>query len=430
MRTATWILILVLPALSGCLSDDDQKPLPPPVDDPDRTVLWREAVDLGSRARVGAFGTSCQDSLVDGDCGLGEPSVEVDRAGTIYVSGVCCLTVAPPVYVSRDGGETFQELTTPGGLRESFGIEGDFAVDAVGRIYYADIELAGTFQVTVWDKDGNFIRHTKWPAPPLVDRDWIRAEGDGAVYYIYNTGRETLVYKSTDAAATFTAIPTYMASYPLGNAAIQPDVELCIVGGNSGGYRQADCSRDGGDTWSIETTTAPAGGNFPVPAYDEAGNLYVASGADLAISVARRDPDGTWNAAVPVSPPGGHHRLPWLAAGGPGKVAVAWYGTPDNTVSATSEWFLHVATSYNANSDPANVTWDVQVAVDEPVITGDLGRSLLDFLQVDIGPDGAIHVAYSSLPSGGGNEEQLRYVRSEANPELAMTHYFWGPPVS
>lgn len=410
----------------------------PPQDDPDPTTRipvleFRHALDLATRAGVldgtvpaGAFGTSCQDSLDDGDCGLGEPQVEVDGAGTIYVSGVCCLTVSPPVLVSRDGGETFAPLETPTGVREAFGIEGDFAIDATGRVYFSDIEFAATFQVTAWGPDGTFLRHTKWPAPPLVDRDWVRAEGDGTVYYVYNTGSSTNVYKSVDAAQTFTPVPLHTSSFGLGNAAIWPGHELCVVGGSgTGGGRLADCSTDGGLSWSLEETTAPAGGNFPVPVFDEAGTLFVASGADDEISVAWRD--DTWRPAVVVSP-AGHHRMPWAAAGAAGAVAVAWYGTPDDDIGPDSEWFLYVAATRDATAAEPDWSW-VQADVD-PVFVGALGRDLLDFLQVDIGPDGAIHVAYADqhpVKGNDGNEEHLRYVRSEPDAAMAMTAYWYGP---
>lgn len=432
---------LIIVALAGCLSDDGGADEGKDLLAGKPALQFRPALDLGTKAGVadgllpaGALGTSCQDSLDDGDCGLGEPSIEVDGAGTIYVSGVCCLTVSPPVLVSRDGGQTFSTLDTPTGVREAFGIEGDFAIDEVGRIYYSDIEFAATFQVTVWEADGTFLHHTKWPAPPIVDRDWIRAEGDGTAYYVYNTGASTNVYKSTDAGQTWSPAPLHTSAFGLGNAAIWPGNELCIVGGSGpGGNRLADCSPDGGLSWTVEETSAPAGGNFPVPVFDEAGNLYVGSGSDDVISYGWRDTDGDWHDATVVSPDG-HHRMPWTAAGAEGALAFAWYGTPDETIGADSEWFVYVAASRDARTvgrdgEPRTPQWDVVKASDDPVFVGVLGRDLLDFLQIDIGPDGALHVAFSDahgFEGPDGNEEHLRYVRSEASP-LAMTDFWWGP---
>ncbi|MEA3136906.1 MAG: hypothetical protein QOC71_1187, partial [Thermoplasmata archaeon] len=163
----------------------------------------------------------------------------------------------------------------------------------------------------------------------------------------------------------------------------------------------------------------------PVAAFDEAGAMFGAGGSDDELFVARRDPDGTWNEAVKVSP-AGHHRMPWFATGtAAGTAALCWYGTPDAEITAASEWFVHVAHSLGNGE---NGTWQVAIADTEPVFVGALGRDLLDFFQCEAGPDGAIHVAYSKLrPSEGGPEEQLQYVRSEPNPALAATKFPWGP---
>lgn len=421
------LLALLIPAFAGCLNESGSLANDPGAMADGDDLRFRPFVDLGSAQRPGAFGTNCQDSLVDGDCGLGEPQVELDAAGTIYVSGVCCLTVPPPVYVSRDGGATFTDLSTTTQVREQFGIEGDFAVDGEGRLYFADIEFAATFQVSVWDKDGAFLHHTKWPAVPIVDRDWIRAEGDGRLYYVYNTGTSTNVYTSTDTGRTWSPAPVHTAPFGLGMAVKGNAVgELWVIGGGGGGSPEgADVTRDGGLTWTHEATTIPSGGSFPVAAFDEAGGLFGAGAVDDSIRVARRDADGTWNEVVQVSPTG-HHRMPWFATGtAAGTAALCWYGTPDETIGTASEWFVHVGHSLGNGE---NGTWHVEIADTEPVFVGELGRDLLDFFQCEVGPDGAMHIAYSKLrPSEGGPEEQLQYVRSEPNAALAATKFPWGP---
>jgi hypothetical protein len=424
VRSLVVLPLLLAAAFAGCLDDEDEGRT---IDEGGVLPLlrFRPAIDLGSAERPGAFGTNCQDSLVDGDCGLGEPQVEVDSLGTIYVSGVCCLTVPPPVYVSRDGGETFTDLATDTGVREALGIEGDFAIDAHGRIYFADIEFAATFQVTAWEQDGTFLHHTKWPAPPLVDRDWIRAEGDGRLYYVYNTGTSTNVYTSTDRGVTWSPVFVHASPFGLGMAVKGPAMgELWILGGGDD-MLLADVTYDGGLTWALEDTTIPSGGNFPVGAFDGAGSLFAAGSPDATIQVARRDADGTWHPAVQVSPPG-HHRMPWFATGSAAATAaLCWYGTDDAEVGPASEWHVRAAWSLG-NGEPA--TWRSVIADPEPVFVGVLGRELLDFFQCELGPDGAMHVAYSKLrASEGGPEEQLHYVRSEPAPELAAADFPYGP---
>lgn len=426
MRALVVVLLLLL---AGCLQSNDGGDTdtggagPAVVTGP---FVFRDPIDLGSevgRGGVGAVGTNCQDSVDDGDCGLGEPTMEVDSRGDIYVSAVCCLTVAPPVLVSRDGGATFQDLPTPAGVREAFGIEGDFAIDDTGRVYFADIEFAASFQMSVWEPDGTFVRHMKWPAVPIVDRDWIRAEGDGTLYYVYNavtTG--TNVYKSTDAGMTWSPQPLFQAPFGLGNAVAGPvDGELWVIGGGSGGFTVGEVTRDGGLTWSEEVTTIPNGGGFPVGFFDEAGRMYGVGNPDDTIVVATRDPSGTWLPGVTVSGVG-HHRMPWIAAGAAGASVVAWYGTNATEITGETEWFLHVALTLDAGA-----TWTTRIADASPVLIGDLQRQLLDFFQVEVGPDGTIHVAYSAQGATEEPEEQLHYVRSEPIPALAPTRYFNGP---
>lgn len=393
-------------------------------------LKFRPVVDLGSRAYPAAVGTSCQDLQEDrdGDCGLGEPSIEVDALGQIYVTGVCCIGSAPPMYVSRDDGATFQELLTPTGVREAFGIEADLAIDGNGVFYMADIELAGSFQITAWDHKGNFLRHMKWPAPPLVDRDWLRADGDGNLYFVYNTGTQTNVYTSTDGGQTWSPAPVFSAPYGLGNAVKGVrEGELWILS-PGGERRRADYTLDGGATWKTETTSSPSGPNgFATGAMDEAGSLYVNGYRQDQVFVTRRSPQGVWGEPQQVTPNFGHHQDAWIAAGGPGKVAVSWYGTLDE--NRDSNWYLFSAVSLNA--DQPTPTWQIAIADPEPVSVGEIGRKLLDFQQIEIGPDGSLHIAYSKLrPSADNGEERLQYVHSEPTLPLAATKYLLGPASS
>jgi hypothetical protein len=303
-------------------------------------------------------------------------------------------------------------------------VEGDFAIDAKGTVYFSDIEVAASFQVTAWDKAGTFLRHTKWPAKPIVDRDWIRAEGDGKLYYVYNTGTTTEVYTSKDGGATWSPQSVFSAPYGLGNAVrgIHPG-ELWMLGGQAGKIR-ADYTLDGGATWKTEATPVARGTAFPVGAFDESGRLFVVTQEKDRIFVTQRTATGSWDPSVEISPSVGHHRMPWIAAGGGGKVAVAWYGTLEESDKA--QWFLFVAATLDGQEVVPH--WQVAIADPEPILVGDLQRQLLDFLQVEIGPDGAIHVAYAKLrASEQYNEEKLHYVRSEPTLPLAALKYLNGP---
>lgn len=365
-------------------------------------------------------------------CGLSEAVVEVAGDGTLYASGTCCVGKAPPVWASRDGGASWEELTTPG-VREAIGIEGDFAVDDAGNLYFTDI-LLGAMWMTSWDKDGAWRHSTPVPLKPLVDRPWVRAGADDVVYYLYNTGFSTEFHVSTDGGRTFPPVALHSFPAPLGTLGQGPERDhLWVV---AGGMLYE--STDGGASWSDgEDVPVPedakddeSGWNFHVPVVDEAGRVLV--GADVGSSetgyrvyAAVRETDGTWTTTV-VSPPGGTHFMPWPAAGRDGGFVLAWYGTDDaaagpDDVPADAAWFVFLASSADAGR-----SWQSVRADPAPVLQGPMNRRLLDFLQVDVGPDGAAHVVYSRNVDGT-NAERMLYARTTVGLGLAPLAYPNGP---
>lgn len=89
-----------------------------------------------------------------------------------------------------------------------------------------------------------------------------------------------------------------------------------------------------------------------------------------------------------------------------------------------AEWFLYTAVSRDATGP--NATFEIDQPDPELVHTGPMNRKLLDFLQVDIGPDGGVHVAYAQ-DRGGEPDEATMYLRSDALAQLAPTAYPNGP---
>lgn len=372
-------------------------------------------------------------------CGLSEPVVEVAGDGSIYASGTCCVGKAPPVWVSRDGGASWIELETPG-VREATGIEGDFAIDEAGNVYFTDI-LLGAMWLTSWDKDGQWRHTVPVPLKPLVDRPWVRAGAANVVYFLYNTGASTNFHVSTDGGRTFDPRPLKEFGSALGNLGQGPERDhLWVVAGG-----KLHESTDGGRTWSEgeaipkpdEDGAEPDGqgmGRRDVPVVDEAGRVLVTYShgtkeTGFAIYAAVREPDGTWREPVAVSPLGGTHFQPWPAAGRDGGFVVAWYGTddeaaqPDDFADAT-RLFVHLAASRDGGA-----TWQAARADPEPVLEGPVLRRLLDFLQVDVGPDGAAHVVYANNLDGSRAERTL-YARTTIGLDLAPLAFPNGPHAS
>jgi hypothetical protein len=428
--------VVTLAALAGAVLPDDADPV----------LRFLEPLLLG-RAYLLDDPATCAVS----NCGASEPSVEVAGDGTVYATGVCCVGKSPPIWVSRDGGATFQELEGDA-LREGFGIEGDFAVDDAGNMYFSDISLASTY-FSSWDKDGKH-RHTTpaWPFQPLVDRPWVRADAEDHVVFAYNTGTSTVVATSDDGARTWTQ--RYEAPANLGALGQGPERTTYWLAAGGGLHT----SKDAGVTWEDAGAIpkpSDEGGQYQayeVPVVDEAGNVWVVydwqdttevecettgpiflleqttcTPAPYHVYAARLDPAGEWHGPFRVSPEAGTHVHPWAAAGRDGTLVVAWYGAPDaenGTVEDADEWFIHVGVTLDGAAE--SPLWQRARADPAPVLAGPMNRRLLDFVQVDVAPDGALHLVYAKA-EGDAPDEATWYVRSTVGLALAPAVYPNGP---
>lgn len=363
-------------------------------------------------------------------CGLSEPVLENAPGDVVYASSTCCVGGSPPVWVSRDAGATWDTLDTPG-VREAVGIEGDFAVDAAGNVYFTDI-LVGALWITSWDAEGNWRHTTPVFLPPLVDRPWVRAGAEDVVYFLYNTGTATNFHVSTDGGQTFLPVPTKTFPAGLGTIAQGPELEhLWVV---AGGILYE--SMDGGATWTAgeevpmpEGASADAGGyGFQTLAVDAAGTVGVAydlgsEKTGYGIHLATRTTEGAWSVHT-VSPVNGTHVMPWVEAGPAGGFVVAWYGidseanAPD-AVAEDAPWYVFLAATHDAGA-----SWQVARADEESVLAGPMARRLLDFLQVDLDEAGAAHLVYAHNRDGS-NDERTSYVRTTIGLGLSQV-----PPVA
>jgi hypothetical protein len=368
------------------------------------------------------------------NCGASEPVIELDSEGTIYVSGVCCVGESPPIWYSEDDGNSFT-LLRGDVLRDNFGIEGDFAIDQAGNLYFSDISVASAY-ISTWDSDQEHRRTVPvGPFAPIVDRPWIRAGAEDTAFFAYNTGTSTWLYETTDGGLTWTPLKEFPGA--LGTLERGPGLEdLSVAAGG-----QIWFSDDGGETWTDpEQIPRPSEDGekfqpYDVQTIDENGNHWVVydwSKDDeeaYHVYATMRSPAGEWSEPVQVSPDEGTHHLPWGAAGKTGSLALAWYGTLDdevgpNSVDGDADWHLYTGVSVDAD------TTDPSFAVTKPdpkkVHEGPMNRKLLDFLQIEIGPEGAVHVAYAQDRNGQA-DERTEYVRSTTGLDLAHEVYPNGP---
>ena len=182
------------------------------------------------------------------------------------------------------------------------------------------------------------------------------------------------------------------------------------------------------DTVVFSDPATVNGGDFPTLTIDRAGNLFavweqapcgpcpntITGDTLLYYSVSTNQGD-RWSAPRQLPTTGLHTNVfAWPAAGDAGAVDVAWYGTaaqpafPGNgPCSVSGDWSLYMVQSLNFTS--ANPAWTAPIPASEHFVhrgsiqtlmggqTGD--RTLGDFLQLRIGPQGEANISYADSNS-------------------------------
>ena len=398
----------------------------------------------------------------------GEPSLQINDDGTIFIAGTCCVVASSPLWHSVDGGKTFKELESPGHAREfGVGAEGDLAVDHDGGVYFIDTSIAGLI-MSKWTDQGRHWEYSVQPAGPIPgfdDRPWL-AISDKALYLYINHVTHTAVYRSTDGGLTWTnQMPLAWRGNALGQpffpahiAAHEKKDTLWVSGVVSEGGQDtlgSAVSTDGGTTYTQSVVSKPQRGAFsPIftgaTAVDDAGNGYVTwsttdpKGCDVYYASSSNN-GKSWSKPVKLNKGKGCATFPWITAKGNGKVGVVWYETPatgpagaaerarrtvmgktiyngleipltfQDEVSENAKWYLHAAAVTAATKKKPQIT-SARVPTRTPVMQGPLLRELWDFLQVDIGSDGRLHIAF--VEKFNDPAPQTYYVSSKTGPRL------------
>jgi len=404
---------------------------------------------LGPATGVGApsapvFG---QRTVVDPTRSGTEPSLRIAPDGTVYVAAPCGLDNSACksglLWRSDDHGRTFQlkDMGLPLYLRGAGVGSGDseLALPANGNVVYADLWAGEVSVSTSMDRGESFlVTNPVGGAVPVVDRQWMEADGDTVYLAFQQLESGVYVVKSTDGGVTFPfvslALPrvssdglwhvgiegnlalgasheVYMV-YPMFRTGLDDPTNTLVPLFNTPARIMVAKSVDGGLTWTsslVAQVPGPVNNHFPALATDSAGNLYVAwsesradgSGADIWFS---RSLDGgqTWLAPLEVSasPQGDAHEV-WIVAGAPGKVAIAYYGTDaaasHRTGSASDDALYYARLAYSLDATSATPAFSVMDADPAPVHQGDLGRSLFDFVTVRVDPTtGRLAYVYAS----------------------------------
>jgi hypothetical protein len=400
-------------------------------------------------------GFSWQARPVANDSSFAEPSIDVDHAGNIYVTAPGGAGVQ--MWRSFDGGFTFdhQEIGSNLGGGDS---EIEFSLDDVG--YTADLEITdsavsrSTDRFDTWTQQGVGIEQ---------DRQWLAHLCEKQVFLAYHdfVAEAEFLNRSDDGGLTWDAVPTPVA--PPGSAPGGQDIgEIADQGGNTFSgpvavdQRTGDVyvvfaissaegnlttgtppygepeqivvavSHDNGHSFQLHLVKsggvgAIAGAIFPWITIDKGGNVYVSyAGRDLTTDpinvfmLYSTNHGDTWSTPYRVNTDAtGHaHIYTTISAGDAGVVDVAWYtaSTADPN-SANNDWYVDFAQVRGANTSRPQIKqsrpYPYSIHHGDICLEGilcELGgdRSLLDFFQVQVGPDGRANIAFANNGSPDG----------------------------
>lgn len=388
----------------------------------------------------GPLGTRAMPEVLVADrMGGAEPNLAVARDGTLYVSN------PGELWRSDDGGQTWGAV---GAGQLDGGGDGDIAVDDAGNVYW--LGLFGTsgaipFQVS-HDRGETWSEAVDLSNGTGNDREWIAATGDGRIATTWR-GATGLEFRfSPDGGATW---HDKVSAAPDGNQgpvlhhANRTYLAAADFGGPTGGEAllHVYISTDDGAAWtSVVAARVPqsAAGetngyitDFPVLAADSAGTLYLVYATNLGLTGSPEGPvlpgagslfgialvtsmDGglTWSSPLIVSDPSKDARMPWVAAGAPGRIAVAWYEGANSIPgeSLPDQWNVQMWHSISADQHaPQGATVRLTSMPNHlgALCTSGTGclvsdRSLLDFFEVAITPDGQPVATWASSVAGTG----------------------------
>jgi hypothetical protein len=460
-----WIVLLVIGLVGGftpstvgaALPAGCDAPAAPPLSFGDRVYVDRNRAGGEPVTVVGQDG-SISFSAHAGTTHVYKEAGAVPGAGD-FAAGYANQTLN---WRSDDGGDTWSYVGTAGlpagphSATSSGFSDPDYTMDAAGRIYNTEINLANV-AVFSSDDDGQSYNLAN-PVAASGDRPWVTAAEANEVYLYVNTFKQ--LWRSTNGGITFDLVTL---SVPVdGKLLVDPRNPDDGLIGPMGGFFRAPLtgvaiSDDDGETWTQHPDPGLTAGQqfFGVMAVDKAGHVYAASAggytgpgdttSDGFVEFTYFDRDTEeWAEPVRIPTPG-DALWPWVVAGDDGRAAVAWLQT---TPEKPNEFHVYAAVTHNARGSlvqcadgtmhHAPAVFSVADASKTPIhvgaicvagtncnlSTGDPGdRRLGDFITANYDKDGNLFIASGDTrltnPLGGKKPvANPIFIKAEPGAEL------------
>jgi hypothetical protein len=228
----------------------------------------------------------------------------------------------------------------------------DLAMDAGGRIYNTEIDLANVAVFSSPDDGQSWP--TANPAAASGDRPWLTGAQKDEVFLYVNLPKQ--LWRSTDGGLTFSLVST---SFPADDKILVDPLnpKTGLVGGMRGGG--IAISKDDGQTWkSWPAKLGTSTQFFGTPAVDRKGWIYIGAAGGYGGS-SDTEPNGqvTFNffnrttkkflpEPIEIPTPKGDALWPWLIAGDDGRVAMTWY---QNSPARPNQFEIYVAYTLNGH---------------------------------------------------------------------------------
>ena len=367
-----------------------------------------------------------------------EPSIGVTKNGMIFFQAIAGsgTGTGPSTMRSDDGGKTWKDVamapfTAPTTLDPFLWVDQDTDRVFVNHLYVACSYLSmsdnyGQTWVTnpvacgLPGNDHQKIGTGKFRAPLMPTPAY-----KNVVYYAYNgVAAGSRISMSFDGGITWplntqTVAPGACSGGLHGRVHTGPDGWAYVPKRDCGGFIIA-ASDNNGVTWTTTKAGVDVGSatfrKNPELAVDTENNLYMVwpgNNNRLYLSISK-DHGKTWSQrSLEAAPPEvTTTTMPSVVAGGPGRIAYAYYGVYQGNgknpecVGTDETWDLFVTWSLNALDDNPTFVTTRANALDDPVQIGGIStnsgsppadckyrRNLLDFIDLTMDKEGRVYVA-------------------------------------